>query len=195
NWNERGHRFAWRMMLRDKNALTHFLIIDNGRQDFLFVPSTLVLTAYQSSRADHHPELIRQTAVELRRFAAETGAWDIEVHALALVSLNGRQPKPMIDPQVDLSRQTRHWFRDDWEADDAGELLETPWNHPPDDWWRLIELPPPFRDHLQNRRPSELQEYLEGLDQSRQEQGLQDPNLVKPRGNPDKYWRLFSAED
>lgn len=163
NWNERGHRFAWRMMLRHKIALTHFLIHDDTNNDFLFVPSTLVLTPYQSDRADHHPELVRQTAVHLSRLAAELGATENRVQALALVSLNGRQPKPLVDPTVDLSRVTRHWWADDWEIADAGPFRQPAWTVPRDRWWIEIDLPEPFANSLQGRRPEELESYLTEL--------------------------------
>ena len=50
------------------------------------------------------PDLILQLA---RRIAADfraAGHGDVAVHADTRVSLNGRRPVPMIDPEVDLAR-------------------------------------------------------------------------------------------
>ena len=93
NWNQRGHQLAWRMMLRDKQALTRFLLVDPDASEYIVAPSTIILTPNQAAHADHHPELIRQTAVQLKELAREElGVADCRVHALALVSLNGRRP-------------------------------------------------------------------------------------------------------
>ncbi len=159
NWNERGHRFAWRMMLRNKEALTHFLVVDKNSDDFLFVPSTTVLTGNQSQRADHHPELIRQTAIAISHEAAKLGVPENRVYALALVSLNGRRPTPIVDPTVDLTTVARGWWRDDWVVEDPGPFLDPPWTVPKDQWWQRIELPDPFKT-LQGHTPQELQSYL-----------------------------------
>ncbi|TWU55448.1 HTTM domain-containing protein [Rubripirellula reticaptiva] len=159
NWNERGHRFAWRMMLRNKQALTHYLVVDRNSDDFLFVPSTTVLTGYQAQRADHHPELIRQTAVAISEAAAELGVPENRVYALALVSLNGRRPKPMVDPYVDLTEVQRGWWRDGWVDDDLEPMQDPPWTTPTEQWWTVLELPEPFKA-LRGRTPTELQDFL-----------------------------------
>lgn len=162
NWNERGHRFAWRMMLRHKDALTHYLVVDQDRGEYLFLPSTTVLTAYQQRRADHHPELIRQTAVAIGDAAKQRGVQNCRVHALALVSLNGRRPKPIIDPAVDLTKVMPGWWTDDWVDDDPGPFLDPPWRVPKERWWIELDLPEPFTA-LQGKTPSELDDYLESI--------------------------------
>lgn len=162
NWNERGHRFAWRMMLRHKEALTHYLVVDGDSGDYLFLPSTTVLTSYQQRRADHHPELIRQAALAIGEAAEQRGVRRPRVHALALVSLNGRRPKPIVDPSVDLTKVAPGWWTDDWVDDDPGPFLDSPWTVPKDRWWIELELPDPFGP-LQGKRPAELDEYLRSL--------------------------------
>ncbi|QDT03193.1 Vitamin K-dependent gamma-carboxylase [Rubripirellula lacrimiformis] len=169
NWNERGHRFGWRMMLRHKDALTHYLVVDQNSDEFLFVPSTIVLTGYQAQRADHHPELIRQTAVAISEAAAELGVPQNRVYALALVSLNGRKPVPMVDPNVDLTQVRRGWWRDDWVQDDPGPFRDKAWDVPKDRWWSELDLPEPFVP-LQGRSPTELERFLKQLSNERPDQ-------------------------
>ncbi len=192
NWNERGHRFAWRMMLRRKEALTHYLVVDVNTNDYLFVPSTVVLTATQAAEADYHPELIRQTAVELGKLAVKLGAADHRVHALALVSLNGRRPKPIVDPMIDLSKAARFGPGEDWICEDAGPFHDPPWLYPKDEWWNRIELPEPFKANLQGRKPSDLQAFLEQLDASRERSGAAAKINVQAPTNGDKHWQLPS---
>lgn len=166
NWNERGHRFAWRMMLRDRQALTHYLVVDPKTGEYLYLPSTKLISGYQALNADHDPELIRQTAVQFEKYASENlNVQDCEVYALALVSLNCRKPTPMVDPNVDLTKVERGWWKDHWVLDDPGEFLVEPWTHPKEEWWQRLELPDRFRS-LQGKTPSQLEAYLEELGRS-----------------------------
>ncbi|NND98545.1 MAG: HTTM domain-containing protein, partial [Pirellulaceae bacterium] len=155
SWNERGQRFSWRMMLRHKDTLATYLIV-SPEGGYQFFPSTTVMTHYQASRAERDPELLRQGAVELKKMGALVGVSDATVHCLALVSLNGRQPVPLIDPTVDLAMASRGWFSDPWVLANTEPLPEQPWTDDQEQWWRKLELPEPFRQ-LQGRKPSELE--------------------------------------
>ena len=135
NWNERGQRFAWRMMLRDKHALTTFLLVDANSPEYIVVPSSIILTPNQMIHADVHPDLVRQTAVELRKLVREEfGVEQCSVHALALTSLNGRRPAPLVDPTVDLSEVSPGRWRE-WITEDPGPFLDPPWVEPIEQWW------------------------------------------------------------
>ena len=162
SWNERGQRFAWRMMLRHKVCLTTFRV-ESPSGEYLFFPSSIVLTHYQTTRSERNPELLRQAAVKLKKLTAETtGIENAKIYCLALVSLNGRRASPMVDPTVDLTTVKRGWFHDPWVIQDTEPLPDEPWEYRnrPDDWWQQIELPEPFKQ-LQGRRPSELQQAVE----------------------------------
>tara|TARA_R110002049_G_scaffold72490_2_gene187237 strand:- start:280820 stop:282325 length:1506 start_codon:yes stop_codon:yes gene_type:complete len=165
SWNERGQRFAWRMMLRDKVTLVHFLVIDSDTGEYLFLPSHTVLTANQMLTAERNPDLIRQAAVQLADLAAKLGTPQCRIHCLALVSLNGRRPQPMIDPTVDLLAVQRGWFIDDWVNVEPGPLPESIWDVEKERWWAELELPDPFKP-LQGRSPEELRQFLESLETS-----------------------------
>lgn len=162
NWNERGRRFAWQMFGQRKVALTHYLVVDKNSSDFLYVPATVVLTVYQSTRANANPELIRQTAIEISQAAVRLGVPENRVYALALVSLRGRRPEPIVEPTIDLTMVKRGWWRDDWVRQSPGERADPPWSYAPEQWWKQLELPEPFK-RLQGRTPAELQQYLNQL--------------------------------
>ncbi len=162
SWNERGQRFAWRMMLRDKNTLTAYLIRHEPSGQFLYAPSTVVMTYYQASRAERDPELVRQAAVQLRRKIASLGLPNSRIHALQLVSLNGRRPTPIIDPTIDLASAQRGWFSDDWVIEDPGPFRDQVWAVDKEQWWKSLELPDPFKP-LGQTTPSELLKYVESI--------------------------------
>ncbi|MEO1524963.1 MAG: HTTM domain-containing protein [Planctomycetota bacterium] len=84
-WNERGQRFAWRMMLRHKECLLWYKVETDD--DFLFTPAEFVMTPNQVRRAPRDPEMVRQAAVKIEDLVRSTGIEDCRVYALALVSL------------------------------------------------------------------------------------------------------------
>ncbi|WP_197454168.1 HTTM domain-containing protein [Stieleria varia] len=142
SWNGRGHRFAWRMMLRHKESLTWFKIEnDTG---FLYAPATLVMTPYQSKIAVRDPEMIQQAALKIQQLAWEMGQSDCRVYVLALTSLNGRRPVPIIDPDADLTKVQRGWLSNDWVRDEPGPFLDPAWNVPQERWWTELTLPERF---------------------------------------------------
>ena len=103
-------------MLRSKRCLVHCLVVDQDTDAFIFVPSNQIMTAFQLKAAEQNPELIRQGAVQLAEASRSLGVQNCRVHALALVSLNGRKPALLVDPQTDLTRVTRGWTKDAWAS-------------------------------------------------------------------------------
>jgi Vitamin K-dependent gamma-carboxylase, lumenal domain len=98
--------FAWHMMLRDKVNLPRFLVADRHAEKTTEVDVSQWLNREQIEAVGRDPEMMREFAHYLRRKYEEKGG-DIEVKVLALSSLNGRKPQPLIDPRVDLSREPR----------------------------------------------------------------------------------------
>lgn len=115
SWTEQAHRFSWHMRLRQKSAQVTF-IVDDGRQ-VRWVDPRDHLGAKQAARLGGHPERLTQFARHLS--GLHGGA---EVRARTRVSLNGRDPQPIVDPSVDLARVT---YR----------------SHGPNDWILPLEMP------------------------------------------------------
>lgn len=162
SWNERGHRFAWRMMLRNKRTLVHYLVVDQDTNAFIFVPSNQIMTAFQMKHAERDPELIRQGAVQLAAATRLMGVENCRIHALAIVSLNGRKPALLVDPKADLARAKPGWLQDAWVQQDPGPFLNEPWIVDPEQWWTEIRLPETF-SNLQNNTPAGLLAYLQSI--------------------------------
>lgn len=102
-WHEQGMRWSWRVMLRDKHgSITYRVTLPSGRE--VRVPPRRYLTSDQEREMSGQPDLILQLAHHIARDFAQRGLGVVEVRVDALVSLNGRAPVPMIDPDADLAR-------------------------------------------------------------------------------------------
>jgi hypothetical protein len=100
-WNERGIRFAWHVVVREKHgAVTFVAELEDHKQ--LEIPAHNYLTPRQEREMGGQPDLIvqlaRHTAEDLRARGYRVRA----IRARTAVSLNGRAPAPMIDPTIDL---------------------------------------------------------------------------------------------
>lgn len=102
-WNERGMRFAWHVMIREKHgAVTFVARFADGRS--LEIPPSQYLTWRQEREMGGQPDLIAQLARAIGRDLERRGHHGFTVHALTRVSLNGRASIPMIDAEADLNR-------------------------------------------------------------------------------------------
>ncbi|MBX3155067.1 MAG: HTTM domain-containing protein [Deltaproteobacteria bacterium] len=100
-WNEDGMRFAWHVVVREKQGAVRFEAeFANGKR--LEIPSRNYLTARQEREMCSQPDLILQLARHIGRDLRDRGYPAFRLYAFTAVSLNGRAPAPMIDPTVDL---------------------------------------------------------------------------------------------
>ena len=98
-WHEQGMRWAWKVMLREKNGSVTYRVRLPGATRERYVPPSRYLTRHQEREMSGQPDLILQLG---QHIGAELGGEGVEVRVDALVSLNGRAPKRLIDPTVDL---------------------------------------------------------------------------------------------
>ncbi|MEM7738105.1 MAG: HTTM domain-containing protein [Deinococcota bacterium] len=113
NWSEHGHRFSWRMMLRDKDGELVFNLSDSrGREltlDRSFILENDLLTRRQFDEMSTRPYMIHQYAHELVSMFERSGYENVSIHALTNISLNGRPSQWLIDPTVDLAAQPQRF--------------------------------------------------------------------------------------
>jgi hypothetical protein len=115
SWNEQGHRFAWQMKLRDKEGYADFAIRDPATGQIWYIKPERFLTARQVIKMTTQPDMILQFANYLEQlWTQHYQIDDVEVRVNNHVSLNGRQPAPMINPTVDLTRIERSLMPADW---------------------------------------------------------------------------------
>ncbi|MDF1523869.1 MAG: HTTM domain-containing protein [Trueperaceae bacterium] len=112
-WSEDGRRFAWRMMLRSKQGDLRLVIVDRDDGSSRTVHARDLVASWQHGQVSTRPDLIQQLAHDVHRSEATAGR-DVAVHALAFVALNGRPPRMLIDPTVDLAATPRTWANAPW---------------------------------------------------------------------------------
>ena len=60
------------------------------------------------------PDMLLQFAHHLAKVTPRFGPKPLRVEARVLVSLNGRKPQLIVDPNVDLAAESRTWGRPGW---------------------------------------------------------------------------------
>ncbi|WP_441293050.1 HTTM domain-containing protein [Sorangium sp. KYC3313] len=107
-WNEAGHRFSWRMKLRDKSVSElgiHVLDPRTGVREPLDVEAWL--TSRQLGEMCARPDMLVDFAHHVAdRFQANFGVRPI-VTAKVVASLNGGPLQDLVDPTLDLASQPR----------------------------------------------------------------------------------------
>ncbi|XXV06316.1 HTTM domain-containing protein [Sorangium sp. So ce1335] len=105
-WNEAGHRFSWRMKLRDKNVSeldVHVLDPRTGVRESLDLGEWL--TDRQLGEMCARPDMIVDFAHHVAdRFQEDFGVRPI-VTATVMASLNGGPFRDLVDPTLDLASQ------------------------------------------------------------------------------------------
>jgi hypothetical protein len=105
-WHEQGMRFSWRVMAREKTGSVTFFV-RAPRTDRVWVVSPRdYLTQLQEREMSVQPDLILQLAHRIARDFAAKGHGPVEVRAEAKVAWNGRGAADLVDPTVDLARET-----------------------------------------------------------------------------------------
>ena len=109
DWTEEGHRFAWRMKLRDKRGQVEFVGVDRKSLRTLRLTGIeeRLLNDRQWQMMVHDPDMIRQFSGYLARRLGEAGYGDLEIRVVSKISLNGRAKQALVDPAVDLARMPR----------------------------------------------------------------------------------------
>jgi hypothetical protein len=116
-WTENGMRFAWRVMLAEKTGHVDFEVRQPHSGRAWWVSPNDYLTPRQAKMMATRPDMIQRLAQTIAHDYRQKGLGDVEVHAAAYASLNGRPSQRLIDFEVDLA-QTQE------------KLSGTPWGLP-----------------------------------------------------------------
>jgi vitamin K-dependent gamma-carboxylase len=103
-WHEQGMRFAWKVMVREKNGSITYVVESARARRTWYVDPHRYLTDRQEKELSTQPDLVLQLAHRVRDDFRAQGHDDVTVRVDALVSLNGRSAAPLVDPSVDLGR-------------------------------------------------------------------------------------------
>jgi hypothetical protein len=113
-WTDQGDRFAWRMMLVSKRGDITFVVTYPPTGQTWEVDPTEYLTNMQLSQMQTQPDMILQFSHYLAGLWEEDGYDGVEVRANSSISLNGRDPHPIVDPTVNLAAESLSPLNADW---------------------------------------------------------------------------------
>ncbi len=105
SWTEEGHNFSWHMKLRTKTGEAVFTITHPQSGQTWTIKPEAYLKSHQLMKTITKPDLIVHFSHYLAEEKRREGYDNVEVRARVMVSLNGRQPQLLIDPNVDLARE------------------------------------------------------------------------------------------
>ena len=105
SWTEEGHNFSWHMKLRTKVGETIFTVTHPRSGQTWTINPKDYLESHQLMKVATKPDLLLLFAHHLAEEKRREGFEDVEVRARAMVSLNGRAPQLLIDPNVDLAKE------------------------------------------------------------------------------------------
>jgi vitamin K-dependent gamma-carboxylase len=103
-WTEEGIRYAWKVMLLEKNGSVDLWAQDRHTGERFLVSPRDYLVAEQARMMSTQPDMILELAHVVRDDFRARGR-DVAVFVDAQVSLNGRPSAPLIDPKVDLAAE------------------------------------------------------------------------------------------
>jgi Vitamin K-dependent gamma-carboxylase, lumenal domain/HTTM domain len=114
NWTEEGHNFSWHMKLRTKTGQAVFTVTHpQSGQTWIINPEDY-LKPHQLTKVITKPDLIVQFSQYLAEEKRREGYDNVEVRARTMVSLNGRQPQLLVDPNVDLAKEQVKLLPQSW---------------------------------------------------------------------------------
>lgn len=112
-WSENGHRFSWRMKLRDKDGEAVFRVTDRATGEVLLVDPRTQVTDWQYGKMVGRPDMLAAFARHLSRQASGDGR-SVSVAVISRCSLNGRPPQALVDPAVDLGASSWSLLPQPW---------------------------------------------------------------------------------
>jgi vitamin K-dependent gamma-carboxylase-like protein len=113
SWTEEGHNFAWHMKLRTKAGDAVFTVTHHASGQTWTVKPEDYVKPHQL-RMITKPELLLQFARYLEEEKRREGYDDVEVRARVMVSLNGRAPQLLVDPNLDLTTEEASLLPASW---------------------------------------------------------------------------------
>jgi vitamin K-dependent gamma-carboxylase len=136
NWTGEGSLFAWRMLQAEKYHVSYAITVrekKTGREGNVRLNG--LLSPFQRDTMLTKPDMLLQFAHFFAEQARKDGT-EISVFARIYVTMNGREPQLLVDPEVDLAAQPR-------------DLRHARWIMP-------LTSPPPYVRRLDGTNPQKL---------------------------------------
>jgi hypothetical protein len=113
SWTEEGHRFSWRMKLRDKSGSAYLTATDVASGRSWTINPWKYLNQRQVDEMWVHPDMMTAFARHVAARERELGR-TVEIRVRASSSLNGRPWQVLVDPEVDLASLRDSLSPADW---------------------------------------------------------------------------------
>jgi vitamin K-dependent gamma-carboxylase len=113
-WSCMEHRFSWQMMLHRHSVTTYFYVTDPSTREDVQIQPERYLSRKQISRMGWRPDMVRQFAHYLAQRLPQYGSEPLRVEVRMFVSINGRKPTLVFDPNVNLAAEPQTWSRPRW---------------------------------------------------------------------------------
>ena len=107
NWTQQGNQFAWQMMLRDTKGMALFYAHDPASEQTWEIRPRDLLMEHQAGQVVQYPDMTLQFAHHIAETFRARGHEHIEVRAIVVASLHGRDYQYLVDPTVNLAEQPR----------------------------------------------------------------------------------------
>ena len=101
-------------MLIEKKGFTEFKIVDGETSESFYVLNEEFLTEFQERQMSFQPDFILEYAHYLGEYYNNNGYKNVEVYAESYVTLNGRESKVFVDPNIDLMKEERGFSNKEW---------------------------------------------------------------------------------
>lgn len=152
SWTEEGQNFAWRMMMHHKDLFIRFYATDGLTGRTVQVPAGQMLTRRQLTIIAMSPEQIAAVSRFFAEGALRVGVRQVQIRAVAIISLNGRKPQLVFDPDLDLLTVERTWQHQPWIYPLEEPLRAEHWDVPSKEWPNVLGLTLPNAS-IPRRRP------------------------------------------
>jgi len=106
-WSEEGHRFSWRMMLRNKQSEVTITATNPATGRIWMIDPSQDLTPRQLAKLHTFPDILLQYVHHHRDRLRSEGVADPEIHVQWLCSLNGAPRRPLVDATINLAAEPR----------------------------------------------------------------------------------------
>lgn len=102
-WTEEGHKFSWRMKLRDKESNLLALVDDPKTGKHWRIEPGVLLVEKQAGEVGESPDMILKFSHMVAKQFAREGYPEVAVRVWSEVSLNGRPWQNFVDSTVNLA--------------------------------------------------------------------------------------------
>lgn len=115
SWTGKASKFAWRMKAHTKNADVRFYFALQPTDSLRLVQEGLVINPMQIQQLYEDPNTILQFAKFLGNDLKKAGYPNAVIKGVVNVSMNGRQPQPLIDSTLNLLiLKHNKWDNENW---------------------------------------------------------------------------------